>query len=59
MKSFQPPILIQKTEFSTTKVEATKPGLRRIWPSLVTEDAIVNLSPVSKWLEDKAHLGHG
>ena len=59
MKSFQPPILIQKTEFSTTKVEVTKPDLRRIQTSLVTEDAIVNLSPVFKWLEDKAHLDHG
>ena len=64
MKSFQPPILIQKTTFSTTKVEVIKPDLRRIYlhmipemqgriyTSLETEDAIVNLSPVFKRLKD-------
>ena len=37
MKSFQPPILIQKTAFSTTKVEVTKPDLRRIYLHMIPD----------------------
>ena len=72
MKSFQPPILNQKAAFSTTKVGVNKLHLRRIycicclisemqgriWTSLVTEDVIVNLSPMFKRLEDGVDLGH-
>ena len=65
MKSFQPSILIKKSVFPTTKVEVNKPDLRliylrmemqgRIQTFLVTEDVIVNLSPVFKRLEEKKH----
>ena len=29
-KSFQPPVMIKKTAFVTTKIEVNKPDLRRI-----------------------------
>ena len=63
MKCFQPSISIKKTVFPTTKVEVNKPDVyncvwyligemqRRTQTSLVTEDVIINLSPVFKRLE--------
>ena len=37
MKYFQPPILIKRTRFSTTKVEVTKPDLRRIYLDMIPD----------------------
>ena len=36
-KSFQPPVMIKKTAFLTTKIKVNKPDLRRIYLHMVPD----------------------
>ena len=70
---FSHQLRLKKTAFVTTKIEINEPGLIRIYlhmvpnqemqgriqTSLVTEDMIINFSPVSKRLEADVNLGPG
>ena len=72
MKSFQSPILIQKTAFSTAKVEVIKLSLRRIYLHMIPDyrmqgciltylvaEAVIVITGVQMVREDGVHLDHG
>ena len=50
-KSFQPPVMIKKTAFLTTKIEVNKPDLRRIYLHMVANqwNAKKYIDVLGKW----------